>query len=83
MVEGALFIVVYRYIIVFQTASPARPRKISRNGLEIDLGARTVDSHIRRIRCKLKEAGAPPELIGTVRRIGYKFSRSEAVDLNR
>lgn len=34
---------------------------------------RTVDSHIRRIRGKLKEAGVTPEMIETVRYIGYKF----------
>lgn len=111
-----------------QTAGPARSRKISRNGLEIDLSARTVktsagvdlrltfmefeiislladypgrvfsrdaildkiwahetlyetrtvDSHIRRIRRKLKEAGIPPELIETVRQIGYKFTPMES-----
>lgn len=109
---------------VQKTAGPARSLKISRNGLEIDLSARTVktsagvdlrltfmefeiislladnpgrvfsrdaildkiwahetlyetrtvDSHIRRIRRKLKEAGIPPELIETVRQIGYKFT---------
>ena len=35
---------------------------------------RTVDSHIRRIRSKLKEAGVSPEMIETVRYIGYKFT---------
>jgi DNA-binding response OmpR family regulator len=110
-----------------QTAGSARSCKISRNGLEIDPGARavktsagvelkltfmefeiisllaeypgrvfsrdaildkiwahetlyetrTVDSHIRRIRRKLKEAGVPPELIETVRQIGYRFTDAE------
>ncbi|HEX7713520.1 MAG TPA: response regulator transcription factor [Bacillota bacterium] len=35
---------------------------------------RTVDSHIRRIRGKLREAGVSPEMIETVRYIGYKFT---------
>jgi DNA-binding response OmpR family regulator len=37
------------------------------------LTVRTVDSHVKGLRRKLAEAGAPPELIETVRGVGFKL----------
>jgi DNA-binding response OmpR family regulator len=38
------------------------------------LGERTVDSHVKGLRRKLEEAGAPPNLIETVRGIGFRLT---------
>jgi two-component system alkaline phosphatase synthesis response regulator PhoP len=38
---------------------------------------RTVDSHIRNLRCKLDDAGAPEDLIETVFGVGYRLAVGE------
>ena len=35
--------------------------------------ARTVDSHITRVRKKLEAAGLEPEVVATVHGVGYRF----------
>lgn len=41
------------------------------------LSERTVDSHLKGLRRKLSEAGAPPSLVETVRGIGFTLRESE------
>lgn len=41
-------------------------------GIEVDLSTRTVDTHVKRLREKLGQAGA---YVQTVRGIGYRFAR--------
>lgn len=43
-------------------------------GDEARIDARTIDVHIRRLRMRLERDEAHPELIVTVRGVGYKFS---------
>jgi DNA-binding response OmpR family regulator len=43
-------------------------------GGEYALTERTVDSHVKALRRKLGEAGAPPALIAAVRGVGFKLS---------
>jgi two-component system catabolic regulation response regulator CreB len=38
------------------------------------LGERTVDSHLKALRKKLDEAGAPADLIETVRGVGFRMN---------
>ncbi len=39
--------------------------------LDLDTSERTIDSHVKNLRKKLREAGAPPSLIETVVGVGY------------
>jgi DNA-binding response OmpR family regulator len=36
---------------------------------------RAVDSAVKRLRAKLREAGSAPDLISTIRGIGYRLER--------
>jgi phosphate regulon transcriptional regulator PhoB len=43
-------------------------------GRETDVGPRNVDAHIRRLRKRLEHNAEDPEIIVTVRGVGYKFN---------
>jgi two-component system alkaline phosphatase synthesis response regulator PhoP len=43
-------------------------------GRDVHVGARTVDAHIVRLRKRLERARGAPEVIVTVRGVGYKFN---------
>lgn len=45
-------------------------------GFDFDGDERTVDVHIRRVRCKIEEPSGLPSLLKTVHGFGYKFARS-------
>ncbi|GAC1347951.1 MAG: response regulator transcription factor [Myxococcales bacterium] len=45
-------------------------------GTDVVVGDRTVDVHIKALRRKLEEAGADPQLIETVRGVGYRLKDS-------
>jgi DNA-binding response OmpR family regulator len=42
-------------------------------GHETDVDPRTIDVHVRRLRAAIERDPARPELIVTIRRVGYKF----------
>jgi len=42
-------------------------------GQQVHVDARTVDVHIRRLRCRLERNPSRPQLIVTVRGVGYRF----------
>ena len=46
-------------------------------GIEADITTRTVDTHVKRLREKLKDVG---RYIETVRGVGYRFTESPGVD---
>ena len=48
-------------------------------GREVHVDRRTVDAHIRRLRRRVERSDAAPELIVTVRGVGYKFNLSALV----
>jgi two-component system response regulator RegX3 len=43
-------------------------------GWQIVVETKTVDTHVKRLRDKLEEAGAPPEIVETVRGYGYRLA---------
>ena len=43
-------------------------------GQDVHVEPRTVDVHIRRLRKRIERDDASPELIVTVRGVGYKFN---------
>lgn len=42
-------------------------------GVDTDVSTRTVDGHVKNLRRKLCEAGAPPEAIASIYGVGYRF----------
>ena len=42
-----------------------------------DLGTRTMDMHIAKLRSKIETSSAEPQIIKTVRGAGYKYQTSE------
>jgi DNA-binding response OmpR family regulator len=42
-------------------------------GQDVSIDRRTIDVHVRRLRAAIERDPAQPELIVTVRRVGYKF----------
>jgi len=46
-------------------------------GMDVSITTRTVDTHVKRLRDKLRRAG---EYIQTVRGIGYRFAKAKLVD---
>lgn len=51
------------------------------SGTQLEAYERNVDSHIARLRKKLREAGAAPELIRTVHGVGYTLMSGELGEL--
>lgn len=45
-------------------------------GFDFDGDERTVDVHVRRVRCKVEEPARLPPLLQTIHGFGYKFTRS-------
>lgn len=44
-------------------------------GWDVAVGGKTVDTHVKRLRAKLAQAGADPEMVETVRGYGYRLRR--------
>ena len=80
-VETALTTLEFRLLLtLFERKNRVQTRSVLLNdiwGSEADITTRTVDTHVKRLREKLKGVG---RYIETVRGVGYRFTESPSED---